>query len=478
MSVKKDFRFYIIMLITLFFMFGFGYLPTFSEITPAGMRVLGIFLGCVFAWCFGEIIWPSVLGLVCLTLYDFGTIDSNFASTYGNGTAAMLLVAIIFCFAIERSGLLNELAMWITGQKWAQKSIWSLVLAFYLAAILIGAIATNIVPPIVLLWALFYEVAKEIGIKPYDKIAIIILLGIGVVGFVGCIIMPYNIMTVAVIGAAEAYNPSFVYDVKSHLLLCLIVAAIYVPLLVFILKLLLGKHIKFKMPVKDAYRIHLTRSMKWTLVYLLLLVAMMIVPNFLTEENVFRVIFGNKLGILGCLMLLTVLMALTKVEGKPILDIAESLSNVPWPMFLIVSTSLGISGYLTADEMGIVQTMIKIFEPLISGHSALTITLIFLVIGLVLTNCINDIVTAVVLYPIAASFIIDAGGSIMLFTILFGQATFQGCFLPSASVAGAMFHGNTQWMKAKDVFFYITIMEIILLAVLIFVTGLGHLMGI
>lgn len=453
MSKKKNLKFYIIVIVTLALMFGFGYLPTFSEVTPSGMRVLGIFLGCIFAWCFGEIAWSSVLGVICLTLFDLGSMNENFASAYGNGTAAMLLVAIIFCFAIEQSGLLSEMASWITGQKWAQKSPWTLVFAFYLAAMIIGAMATNIVPPIVLLWALFYEVAREIGIKPYEKFSAIILLGIGVVGYVGCMIMPYNIMTVTIRGVAEGLDPNFIYDIPHYLMLNLLVAVIFLPLLVLVLKLLFGRSINFKMPEKEVYKMHLTPTMKWTLAYLILLVVLMTVPNFLPAGNFLREIFGNKLSILGCLMLLCVAMSLTKVDGKPVLDITEGLKNASWSMFLLVSAALGISGYLTLDEMGIV-------------------------LGLIITNFINDIVTAVVLYPIAVSFIASAGGSVMLFTLLFGQATMQGCFMPSGSIAGAMFHGNTEWMRAKDVFLYITIMEVVLLTVLLFVTSIGNLLGV
>ena len=478
MSKENNLKFYIIVIITLALMFGFGYLPPISEITPEGMRVLGIFIGCIFAWCFGEIVWSSVLALICLTLFDFGTIGENFAGAYGNSTAAMLLVAIIFCYAIEQSGLLTEVATWIVGQTWAQKSPWTLVFAFYLAAMIVGAMATNIVPPIVLLWALFYEVAKEVGIKPYSRFSSIVFLGIGVVGYVGCMIMPYNIMTVTVRGAAEGYNPSFVYDIKDYIILNLLVAVIFLPLIVFVLKVLFGRSIQINMPHKPKYKISLTANMKWTLGYLLALVVMMIVPNFLPEGNIIRDIFGTKLGILGCLMFLTVLMMLTKIDGKPLLDITEGLKNASWSMFLLVSTALGVSGYLTSDELGIVPTIINLLEPLVSGHSAFVITLIFIALGLIITNFINDIVTAVMLYPIAAAFIADAGGSVMLFTLLFGQATMQGCLMPSGSIAGAMFHGNNDWMKSKDVFFIVTIMEILLLFVLLIVTSIGNLMGV
>lgn len=47
---KKKGIFYVHVLITLLFMFGFGYLPAVEPITPLGMKMLGIFIGLVYAW--------------------------------------------------------------------------------------------------------------------------------------------------------------------------------------------------------------------------------------------------------------------------------------------------------------------------------------------------------------------------------------------------------------------------------------------
>ena len=96
-SAKKDLTL-LHALITLFFMFGFAYaVPPLGSITPYGMKILGIFLGCIFAWCFGELVWSSILGLVTLGIYGFGTMGVNFASAYANNTIATMITAIVFC---------------------------------------------------------------------------------------------------------------------------------------------------------------------------------------------------------------------------------------------------------------------------------------------------------------------------------------------------------------------------------------------
>lgn len=475
---RTDKKFYAIVTVTLLIMLGFGCLPPFGEITPQGMKLLGVFIGVIFAWCMGETVWSSVLALVIATIFGFGTMNSNFASAYGNGNIAIIMVACVFCFAVESCGLLKEIAKWIVGQKWAQKSPWSLIFAFYLAALVVGAIATNIVPPIVLLWALYYEVAQEIGAKPYDTFSAIILLGIGVVGYVGMCMVPYNIMTVIVIGAAEAFDTTFVLPVGSYMFLNLLIAVLFIPALIFVLRLLVGSKLGIVIVQKDSYKIQLSKPMKWCLAYLLFLIICLIVPNFLPAGNWFKELFGTTLGIVGTLMLITALMMLTRIDDEPLLDIAEGIKNIPWSLVLLVSTALCISGYLTADGIGIVPTIVSYLNPLMAGKSSLVIMLLFILIGLIMTNFINDVVTALVLYPIGAQFILDAGGSVLLlFTLLFAQVTVQGCFMPSGSIAGAMFHGNSSWMKSKTVFKWVALMEAVLFVIIILVTLLAHLLG-
>lgn len=50
---------YVHIIITLFLMFGFGFLPPFATLTPMGMRLLGTFLGVIYGYSTCEIIWPS-----------------------------------------------------------------------------------------------------------------------------------------------------------------------------------------------------------------------------------------------------------------------------------------------------------------------------------------------------------------------------------------------------------------------------------
>ena len=58
---SKNNKFYLTLVFTMMLMLGVGLLPPFASVTPIGMKILGVFLGCIFAWIRGEIIWAGII---------------------------------------------------------------------------------------------------------------------------------------------------------------------------------------------------------------------------------------------------------------------------------------------------------------------------------------------------------------------------------------------------------------------------------
>ena len=48
-TTKKNRMYYVHIVIFLMILFGVGFLPPFAQITPMGMRVLGVFLGVILS---------------------------------------------------------------------------------------------------------------------------------------------------------------------------------------------------------------------------------------------------------------------------------------------------------------------------------------------------------------------------------------------------------------------------------------------
>lgn len=475
----QDKKFYIVLAITLVIMLGMGYLPPVGQITPDGMRILGIFIGCIFAWIFGEVVWSSILSIVLLVFFGYGTMADIFAQTYANPNVSLLIPSLVFCYAIEKSGLLGELSRWIVGMKWAQKNPWLLVLAFYVAALIVAALVVNFIVATILLWSVFYELAKEIKVKPFDTYSNIVLCGITVAACMGQSFVPYSSIPTTTRSLAMQFDEAFVFNTASYLMLTSLLAIISLPLILLVLKLIFGKKVnQIVIPKKDPYKMNLNAESKISLTMLVIIIAFLIIPNFLPADNALRIMCNNNLATTGIFMLGSVILMLIHVKGKPVLDIAEGLAKAPWPLFLLCSSALCISDYMTADEMGVVPTIVSLLNPMIEGKSSFVVIMIFVALGLIMTNFINDFATLMILFPIAAEFVLDSGGSIMVLAIMISQATVQGCLMPSGSMVGAMLHGNSTWLKPKEIIITVGIIECVVLVALMIVTVIGRMIGV
>ena len=65
---KADKIYSVHVVIGLVLMFGVGFLPPFSVVTPVGMQLIGIFLGLIYLWSTCGILWPSLLGLIAVAV--------------------------------------------------------------------------------------------------------------------------------------------------------------------------------------------------------------------------------------------------------------------------------------------------------------------------------------------------------------------------------------------------------------------------
>ena len=123
-AAKKKEHLYIHIIITVFFMFGFGYLPAPEPITVLGMKMLGVFLGLIYAWSFSTLLWPSLMGILALVTNGYLTLKAFLTVGFANDTVVFLLFIFIFTAAVEKEGVTTCMANWcisrkiLTGRPW------------------------------------------------------------------------------------------------------------------------------------------------------------------------------------------------------------------------------------------------------------------------------------------------------------------------------------------------------------------------
>ena len=121
-----------------------------------------------------------------------------------------------------------------------------------------------------------------------------------------------------------------------------------------------------------------------------------------------------------------------------------------------------ISTAVTAEGTGVKEFLKIITAPLLANKSAFIFLAILVLIGAVITNCLNNIVTLTLLIPTSLAFAAGYGVSAQFLVAVFSIILYQGVVLPSGSVMGAMLHGNREWLTAKQIYGYASMGELVL----------------
>ena len=127
---KKDVMYYVHSVICLAIMFGFGRLAPFEPLTPLGMNLIGIFLGVLYGWIFIDIIWPSIAGLLAMTLIGGMNPGLLLNKSFGDPIVVMMFFIFVFCATINHYGLSKFISLWFITRKCVAGKPWLFTYTF------------------------------------------------------------------------------------------------------------------------------------------------------------------------------------------------------------------------------------------------------------------------------------------------------------------------------------------------------------
>ncbi len=456
-NVKKH---YIHCCIIVVWMLGFGFLPPIEPITATGMRMLGILLGCIYAWIIGSTIWPSLLALIILGFMPGYTVSGVFSTAFGNQTLLMILFALVFCGALTKTNLIKVAAEFVLSRKFVKKGPWWLACAFFIAAA-VASIVGNSMGAIILLWSIFYDVTAKLGLKPKDPYIAIVLIGTGMMVYVGNNIMPYCPMTQIAIGIIKAIDPTFTMNYFAYTTFATLFAIVIIAVLTLVCKIICPKFdYNITEDILTGDRAEFGVVEKVALVILCFVIFMMVAPNILPKDTAIYAIVNN-FGLIGSMCLGAIIMMILVFKGKTIGDIGVSMSkDVQWNLIFILAAALTISSALTAPGTGITEFLTIVFTPILANKTAMIFMAILIIVSVVATNCLNNVVCITVMVPISLGFPNAYRVDPSLLATVIAITMYQGIVMPSGSVGGAMLHGNSEWMTSAQIYRYAPIMEL------------------
>ncbi len=391
--------------------------------------------------------------------------------TFGNQVLWLVMFAMVFCYAIENTGLLPIIAKKMLNIKIARKGPWSLALVFMLTACVTGFLTTNALTVIVILWKIFEEMVDELNISHDHPYVSGVLIMIVIAGTAGSIIAPYTGFVVMSFGFYRSMVPIGPEINTLFYFICMLIIniAFYIAFII-VFKFILKINFSFdKIRRYEKNELKLNKRQKITLLYVLILAVAMMVPHLLPQGNILRVVLLEKLGSLGVMIVVTVFMAVTAKDKETFLDMTKGFKKgIPWGLFLMVGTSLTAATALADDSTGVTEAIIQILEPLLSRISLHLLLVILTIISFLLTNILNNNACLAVFAPISIVLVQKASGNPQVIVVLLALSAMLGYLLPASSAMGALMHGH-KWLDSKKIYRYGTITMGIIIVVFILV---------
>ena len=469
-SLGVTLKTYIFSLVGIGIMFGFGTLAPIEPITPQGMKVLGIFLGVIFLWSFVDILWSSLLGIVALVMVGFAPLPRVMHMSFGDVVPCLILFAMILFGAIQHAGVTRYISRFFLTRKIinGRPTVFSFV--FIYTTYILAALSANILPALLFMWAILYEILKELGYKKGDKYTAIMVIGTLFGGILGQAAKPFTGSALMIMGAYEKVagaNIDYLRYMSFGVLLCTIGVLLYALLIKFVFRPDMSKvagisieHFKRDPlpPMSGLQKL----MMAVLFGFFILILAPSVLPKSIPVVAVLA-----KIGPLGIAILFVAALCLLRVGGRPALNIKEIGGKyIVWDVYFLVAMAMAVSSAMTAPGMGITDFLSQKLSPVLGGHSYVVFLALAVIFGVCITQFANNGVMGVLLMPVLKIFTEETGGDFEATATLLTFALHIAILTPAASPYAALIYGNKEWVSGGEIFKYGIVL--VLLAMLLY----------
>ncbi len=436
--------------IVLILMFGFPQLPLIESLTPYGMKIVGIFLGCLYGWTMVSVIWPSLLGLLALGFTDLGTMPQVFQMAYGGDTYLFVFFMLSFAALISQAGVTDFIAKWVISRKMAKGRPWVVAWLIYTAAFIVGALV-SVMPSIVICWTLTYQLCREYGYSNKDLYPKLMVIGVVNAALMGHCLFPFKAMAVMmtnVLNTQLGITVDFALFTVFEFILGYGGILIYIAICKFVYKPDVTRVVESTYVYENTEKLNTYQIQ--VLALLGIMVFAMFLPGFLPACGLktFLTTLGNT-GIVAALLMLCALVM--RKDGKSFANIPELIkAGVPWPTMILLATAMTIASAI-GGETGIKELFQQFLSPILAGHGTALFFVLVIVLGVILTNIINNVVVGLILVPIICTFSTTLGFPPEILTVAICLLLNVTFLLPSGSPIAAFLHGNAEWVSSLEI---------------------------
>lgn len=474
---KRGKKYYIGSAVAILIMFFFGKLiPTWGSVTEVGVNTIGVFLGIIVAiFITGDTLWPSVLGMVGLTVAGYfqnfnGAISTVFGSSMVFGF--FLITAVINC--MNDSGTGEAIASILLTRKIFQKK--PLLLSFFF--LFTFSVATNFmnsVGTLMLGLPILDALLEHANVKPGDKYAKFMNLGLFLAIMLGftyrSVVMPdinfrFDFFTEALAGTGVQLHLGL-YTVFLILTGTLFLA-LYVVAMKVVFKCDFGglSTLDFREMPEIVSKAHLDKyQVTFIAAFMVFALSGLAPASWTLVKSI------GQYGILGLLCVLLFFLKRKDANGNVVMmfDFGKYLKTVPWTVALSLGIFSAIGTALAADVCGIKDWLVATMGSVLANGGSVTLALICILGVCVLTQFFNNAATMTIFAALVAPLTVPFAENgtldpaLLMATIVIGAQS--GCLTMAASGTAPILHSR-EGMSNKFMFTGGLFMEALFIVVL------------
>ncbi len=476
---RRAISYYVHSVIVFLIMFVVGQLPPFGQITPLGMQILGIFVGVIYGWCTVSMVWPSLIGLIAIGSTDYCTITESFSLGFGDDLPLQIVAVYILGAYLEESGLLRYLCNWFISRKIGEGRPWVFTSLIFLAAFILASLV-SVFFTIIIMWGIFYEVCKVVGLEKRSKYVNMVMCGIVIIAGLSGALFPFKPFSLMIIGLVEKgvgapVEINFMAWTLYNTLLSLGFALCYMLIGRFIVRPDMTK-------VKEAGKVlaylrneKMNPNQKRAGFIFILFLLILIIPSFFSKEIAFVAWLSNA-GVLGATgVCITLLYFLNNEKGEPVVNLPTLMNKgISWEVVILISATMPLAAALEAPEIGVMATVVPWMQNIFSSLSSTLFLVVFMAAFLIATQFLHNLILMIVFTPLLVKMGLGFGLSPILIGILIYFAAMTAYLTPAASSQAALVFGNSEWIDRKAAFFWGGVVILVAFVVLI---GIGIPLG-
>lgn len=478
---QKTKMYYVHSAIGLAIMFGFGFLPPFSTITPYGMDMLGILLGLIYLWSVVEVGWPCIMGLIAYLILGDMAIGDLISKGFGNKTVMISVFAVGFTVAIAKQGIFEYITNWILSCKIFHRRPWLLTFALILIMFVLDSMYANGIAILFIIVAMTTQIGESCGMEKQNRWYAGVVVGCVFALICGECLLPFKPMALMMINMARGFMSFGELPFATYIIFMFIISMImltmYILLLKFVLRVDVDKIKNMDLHSMLAQGKKMTKEQKICGFLLILFVLSMIIVGSasLFPDGVFRT-FLQTIDITGVSMFFFVVTCIWRIDNKPVLQIKQIASDISWEVVLIISVVMTFCQAVGSADTGISAWIAKITGPILGGRSPLIFVVLMFIMTIILTNLMNNTVVILIMFNIVGAYAQTMELNLMMIVILliiFSQIAF---LLPASSIWGGICHSQAEICGKNNIYLCALLTIVAAILSLVFAIPLGNIL--